>query len=83
VVCPRTDGDAPELGLAATSSRASGGAFISARGRMVAWDQAAGEGPTRGQNRGRSRLAGAGGARCGASSACGRGKPPRGGFLRG
>jgi hypothetical protein len=63
--------------------RASSGAFIGARGRMAAWARAVGEGPTRGQNRGRSCLAGTGRARHGASSASGRRKPPRGGSLRG
>jgi hypothetical protein len=61
VVCPRVGGDAPVLGLGATSSGASGGAFIGAREGMVAWAGAAGKGPTRGQNRGHSCLAGAGG----------------------
>jgi hypothetical protein len=83
VVCPRASDCSPELVLGATSSWASGWALIGVRGRMVAWAQAAGEGETRGQNRGRSRLAGASGAHHGASSAHGKGKPPRGGFLRG
>jgi hypothetical protein len=65
-----------------SSLGASGGAFIGARGGMVAWARAAGEGETRGKN-GRSFLAGAGGARRGASSARGRGKSSREGFLRG
>jgi hypothetical protein len=53
------------------------------QGRMVAWARAAGEGETKGQNRGCSHVAGAGGARRGTSSACGRGMPLCEGFLRG
>jgi hypothetical protein len=49
----------------------------------VAWAQATGEGPTRGQDQGRSCLADASGAHHGASSARGKRMPPRRGFLRG
>jgi hypothetical protein len=40
------------LGVGASNSGALGGAFIGARGRMVAWARAAGEGETRGKNQG-------------------------------
>jgi hypothetical protein len=82
VVRPCASDCSPD-GVGAASLGASGGAFIGARGRMAAWAQTAGEGPTRGQNRGRSYLASASGARRGASSAHGRRKSPRGGFPRG
>jgi hypothetical protein len=81
-VRPHVGGDSPELGLGATSLGASGGAFIGVRGGMVAWARAARGGETR-QTQGRSRLAGAGGARRGASNARGRGKAPCGDLLRG
>jgi hypothetical protein len=71
------------VGLGAASSGASGGAFIGARGRIVAWARAAGEGVTKGQNRGSGCLAVTGEAHRGTSSARGRKMPPRGGFLRG
>jgi hypothetical protein len=61
VVRARAGDCSPELVLGATSSGAFGGAFIGARDGMVAWARAAGKGPTRGQNRGCSCLAGAGG----------------------
>jgi hypothetical protein len=83
VVGPRAGGDSPKLRFGATSSGASGGAFIGAREGMVAWARAVGEGPTRGQNRGCSCLAGASGGSRSASSARSRRKSLRGGFLRG
>jgi hypothetical protein len=52
VVRPCVGDCSPELVLGATSSGASGGAFISARGGMVAWARAAGEGETRGKTGG-------------------------------
>jgi hypothetical protein len=52
VVRPRTGDDSPELGLGATSSGASSGSFIGARGSMVAWARAVGEGETRGKTEG-------------------------------
>jgi hypothetical protein len=45
------------------------GAFIGAKGRMADWARAAGEGMTRGQNRGHGCLAVTSKARRGASSA--------------
>jgi hypothetical protein len=50
---------------------------------MVAWARAAGDGETRGQNRGRGCLIVTGGARRGASNARGRRISTRGDFLRG
>jgi hypothetical protein len=37
VVCPRAGVDSPKLGLGAMSLGAFGGAFIGARGGVVAW----------------------------------------------
>jgi hypothetical protein len=51
VVCPRAGGDLLELGWDG-ELRASGGAFIGARGRMAAWARAAGKGATRGKTGG-------------------------------
>jgi hypothetical protein len=60
VVRPHAGDCSPELVLGVTSSGAFGGAFIGARGGMVAWARATREGETRGQNRGCSYLVGAG-----------------------
>jgi hypothetical protein len=48
---------------------------------MVAWARAAVEGPTRGKTEGVVALLAPAGAHHGTSSACGRRKLPRGGFL--
>jgi hypothetical protein len=62
---------------------AAGGAFIGARGGVVAWARAVREGSTRGETGGAAALLAPVGARRGASSAHGRGMPLREGFLRG
>jgi hypothetical protein len=45
---PRAGSGSSELGWGRRALWASGGAFIGARGRIVAWAQAAGRGTTRG-----------------------------------